>query len=377
MLLSITQQAKYWWPGLRKDIGSYLKNCNGCQRLQKGRKKAFNAGKIQTFSKTKPFELVSIDICGPLPQTSNGNRYIVSIIDKFTRFCLLVPVPNIKTMTIIKAYQRWLNLFGAPANLLSDNGTQFTAEIFKTFNEIHDTHQRFATPYYPECNGQVERLHRWIKERLSLISIDTGMNFIDGDDDWDDYIGTIQHAYNSTPNAMTKCSPNKIIFGSDFKMNVDSTNITYKSVNKSTKEFIKYMNNNRSIIQNKAINNQKNYDKIRSKSYNKKRLDTHEYDIGDLVLIDISRRLIGNESKFNASWHGPHEIIDIIEPNKTFKIREINDIRNIQQINIRLMKPYKMSPCINLFNYMKDYPNLKAEEKSNKIIKYIQCKIVV
>ena len=47
------------------------------------------------------------------------------------------------------------------------------------------TQQRFSTPYYPEGNG-------------------------DGDDDWDDYIGTIQNAYNSTTNTLTKYSPNKL-----------------------------------------------------------------------------------------------------------------------------------------------------------------------
>ena len=111
---------------------------------------------MKVFSKTTPFELVSIDICGPLPQTSNGNRYIVSMIDKFSRFCLLEPVKNIKTLTIIKAFQKWLNLLGAPQNLLSDNGTQFTSEIFRTFTETFNTKQHFSTPHYPESNGQIE-----------------------------------------------------------------------------------------------------------------------------------------------------------------------------------------------------------------------------
>ena len=40
MLLRVTQQARYWWIGLRKDIKAYLATCDGCQRLQKGRNKA-------------------------------------------------------------------------------------------------------------------------------------------------------------------------------------------------------------------------------------------------------------------------------------------------------------------------------------------------
>ena len=113
------------------------------------------------------------------------------MMDKFSRFCLLVPVQNIKAITITKAYDRWINLFGAPIQLLSDNGSQFISEMFKDYNKMYQTLQKHSSPYYPECNGQIERLHRYVKERLTLTSVDAGLNFVDGDDDWDQYLGTI------------------------------------------------------------------------------------------------------------------------------------------------------------------------------------------
>ena len=274
LLLRVTQQARFWWIGIRKDIRAYLDTCDACQRVSKGRNNAKRSGSIKTSSRTRPFELVSIDICGPLPETQSGNRYILSMIDKFSRFCMLVPIKDQRTITVVKAYQKWLNLFGPPKNLLSDNGTQFTSQIFNTFTSQTSTTQHFSTPYFPECNGQVERLHRWIKERLSLISIDAGVNFIDGDDNWDDYIGIIQHSYNSTPNTMTKYSPNKIIFGYDLNYNINP--IPSSPTNTTTPdEYIQYISNSRSIILNKSIQNQSRYDQIRSKSYNKNRVPVH------------------------------------------------------------------------------------------------------
>ena len=363
MLLQITQVARYWWIGLRKDIRSYLETCDGCQRL-KGRK--ISTGKIRTFSKTKPFDLVSIDICGPLPQTHNGNRYIVSMIDKFSRFCMLIPVADIKTITIAKAFQNWINLFGIPKALLSDNGTQFTSEIFRCFTEQLQIKQRFTTPYYPECNGQIERLHRWIKERLVVIAIDGGLNFIDGDDNWDDYIGVIQHSYNSTPNTMTKYSPNKIIFGSNLSYNINPVNDNFQYIT-TNEEYVKYINNIRSIVQNAAISNQTNYDRIRSKTYNKGKKESTEYQVGDLVLIDVSRHTVGNKNKFSPTWHGPHEIIKVISPNKVFEVREIGNVQHIQQTNIKFMKVYKASPYVMVINYINDYPEIS----SHRIIPYI------
>ncbi len=62
----------------------------------------------------------------------------------------------------------------------------------------------------------------------------------------------------------------------------------------------------------KSVNiKQIEYDKIRSKNYNKNRKPLIAYNIGDLVLLNISRRLIGNQRNFTASWISPYEIIAI------------------------------------------------------------------
>ena len=289
------------------------------------------------------------------------------MIDKFSRFCMLVPIKDQRTITVVKAYQKWLNLFGPPKHLLSDNGTQFTSQIFNTFTSQTSTTQHFSTPYFPECNGQIERLHRWIKERLSLISINAGVNFIDGDDSWDDYIGAIQHAYNSTPNTMTKYSPNKIVFGYDLQYNINPIPTTTTNT-PSFNKYIKFINNTKSIIHNHSIQNQSQYDRIRSKSYNKNRVQPHKYEVGDLVLIDISRRMTGNKSKFTPTWHGPHEIVHIIMPDKVFKIREIGNESHIQQINIRFIKPYQSTPYMMIMNHVMDHPQLQ----SNRIVQYIK-----
>ncbi len=343
MLANITN--RYWWIGLRSDIQLFTKSCHACQLVKSNAKlNPYKSGSIQTFSATHPFELLSIDIVGPLPLTDGGNRYIVSMIDKFSRFCLLVPVSDIKTTTVLKAYERWITLFGPPSAILSDNGSQFISEMFQVYNKEKGIKQRFSTPYYPETNGQIERLHRWIKERLTLISIDLGTNFVDGDDNWDDYIKIIQHSYNSTLNSlntMTKYSPNKIIFGNNLKIPLDRLNKL--TVSPTTPiEYINKMNNNRKIIYNNVNVKQMQYDKNRSKSFNKSRIPELKYNIGDLVLLNITRRLIGNRKKFSASWIGPFEIVDIKD--KQYKLRDIDDENHIELTNSKFIKPYKTTP---------------------------------
>ena len=370
-------EERYWWPLMRKDVAKLAATCHSCQSVKGGNNVPFKSGLISTFSAKNIFELISIDICGPLPQTDNGNRYIVSIIDKFSRFCLLIPVKNIKTLTIIKAYERWLSLFGPPGAVLSDNGPQFISEIYKVYNKNFKINIKYSSPYYPETNGQIERLHRWIKERLTLISIDLGTNFID-EDNWDEYIPLIQHSYNSTPNNITKYSPNKIIFGNDFKLYLDRIN-NIQSTKTTPSEFIKMMKYNKSIITNNAIFNQDKYDKIRIKTFNKHRKIPFEYNVGDNVLINIKRRYVGNKSKFTPTWIGPFEIIHIND--KQYTVREINNDNNIQKINVRFIKPYRISPYITILNksllMIKNDDKIDGLRNYNKIYQYIIKRLIV
>ena len=366
--------SRFWWPGMRDTIKSVVDTCHSCQSVKGGRSAlntAFKSSAIKSVSRKAPFEMISIDICGPLPMTKSGNRYIVSIIDKFSRFCLLVPVKNIKTTTIIKAYERWISLFGPPHSVLSDNGSQFVSEMFKKYNESLDIKQKFSSPYYPESNGQVERLHRWIKERLTLISVDLGTNFVDGDDDWDQYISLIQHSYNSTPNSMTSYSPNHIIFGQDLKITLDRIN-NIETTPTTPMEYVRMMENNRTIINNNVQARQAKYDESRVRTLNKNRTTLIKYEIGDYVMINVEREHIGNEKKFLPKWIGPFEVIDVND--KQYIVREIGNEGNVRRVNLRLIKPYKSSPYINIINrclFTMNKSNAKANEN---ILQYIRNK---
>ena len=106
---------------------------------------------------------------------------------------MLVPVKDITALSVIQAIDRWLATFGPPESILSDNAPQFISSIYRNFMANHDIHYRYTTTYHPQCNGQIERLHRWVKERLGLIAYDGGLNFVSGEHDWSEYLGVIQY----------------------------------------------------------------------------------------------------------------------------------------------------------------------------------------
>ena len=132
------------------------------------------------------------------------------------------------------------------------------------------------------------------------------------------------------------------------------------------------MTNNRTIINNKANMHQKRYRTARSKSYNNKRTSAIRYSVGDAVLIDVQRRLVGNAKKLRPTWIGPFEIIENID-NKQFVCQEIGNEQNIQRVNLRQLKPYKVSPYINVLAHCYSLVDSRRNQ-SDRVIQYIRNK---
>lgn len=66
--------ARYYWPGMRRDISKYVKECIECQRYKATNLKP--AGFYQTVASNQRFEVIAIDLFGPLPITPNGFQWI-------------------------------------------------------------------------------------------------------------------------------------------------------------------------------------------------------------------------------------------------------------------------------------------------------------
>ena len=327
-------QKQYWWPKMAKEIKLYVKTCEACQKVKITTKYGKYTGKLKLFPATKPFEQISIDIVGPLPITTDEYRYFVSIIDKFSRYCMLIKTKNIKALTVLKALEQWNTIFGPPKSILSDNGPQFISEIYQHYNTTHKTKIKYTTTYHPECNGQVERLHRWIKERLALLAYDGGLNFVNGDDDWTDYLNIIQYTYNTTPNRMTSFAPSTIILGYS-----PCNPIDVEFTGNEPQKYIDYMTNRLIIVRDTANIKQTIYDKLRKRTYDKKKKAV-DLEVGDYVLYDVSSRYTGNTKKLLPNYVGPFEIIQMKNEGNTLTLRDVFNKDNVFTAPIKHIKPY-------------------------------------
>ncbi|UYV65660.1 hypothetical protein LAZ67_3004992, partial [Cordylochernes scorpioides] len=74
---------------------------------------------------------------------------------------------DMKSETVARAfYENWIVRFGAPHTVISDQGKQFTSQLFKDLTTLCGIKLRHSTAYHPQCNGKIERLHRTIKTAI-------------------------------------------------------------------------------------------------------------------------------------------------------------------------------------------------------------------
>ena len=156
---------RYGWPSINKDITQWARTCQQCQRSKVQR---HTITPLSTFANPDArFDLIHIDIVGPLPPSS-GYSYILTCVDRFTRWPEALPLAAITADIIAKTFvSGWIARFGVPSTITTDLGRQFESALWQELMHLlGSTHCR-TTSYHPSANGLVERFHRQLKASLA------------------------------------------------------------------------------------------------------------------------------------------------------------------------------------------------------------------
>lgn len=157
-------QQRYFWPSMNIDIGEWAKSCVDCQQSKIHR---HTHSDVTPFPPSERFEHVHIDIVGPLPTSSSGHRYLLTMIDRCTRWAEAVPLREISAEVVArKLYETWIVRFGCPIKVTTDQGRQFESGLFKSLAQLLGVERTRTTAYHPQSNGIVERWHRTLKAAL-------------------------------------------------------------------------------------------------------------------------------------------------------------------------------------------------------------------
>lgn len=120
---------RFYWSKMKTEIYDYCVTCSECQKFKP--KNTTNKSPLITIKVEKPWDLVGIDIAGPLKLTANGNKYIMLAIDYISKFCITDATKYFKAdQTTIFVDKEIVNVHGVPYAVLSDQGTNFESKCF-------------------------------------------------------------------------------------------------------------------------------------------------------------------------------------------------------------------------------------------------------
>ena len=117
----------------------------------------FNSPNNILIRSTAPFQCLSVDYKGPIPISSSGCRYMLTVVDEYSRFPFAFPCHDWSSQTPIPCLMTIFSIFGLPSFIYSNPGTSFMLGEFKQFLLWFGIRSSNTTAYNPRVNSQCER----------------------------------------------------------------------------------------------------------------------------------------------------------------------------------------------------------------------------
>uniref|UniRef100_A0A8C5MZC9 Integrase catalytic domain-containing protein n=1 Tax=Leptobrachium leishanense TaxID=445787 RepID=A0A8C5MZC9_9ANUR len=272
----------------------------------------------------------AVDIKGSLagPSTT-GKKYILTVVDYATRYPDTIPLANTHADTIADALQWVFTQVGYPKEILSDQGSQFTAELTQQLWCLCGIKALHSALYHPQTNGLCERFNETLKQLLRAFTQDRK--------DWEKYLPHLLFAYREVPQESTEFSPFELLYGcrvrgpldlvrAHWEGSDDQEGLPVLSYVLELREHLRELTDLVQVNMQEAQTQQKAwYDQsTRSRSL-----------VGQKVLVLKPQR----QNKMQAAWQGPYQVVDRLGDN-TYVVVSCADTRVRQTFHVNMIKAY-------------------------------------
>ena len=158
-----------YWPGMSKEIRQYVETCGICATYAD---KQAQESPIVTEVPSRPWQKVGTDLL-----TWGGHDYLVTV-DYHSNFFELDQLPDTTSGSVVMRLKSHFARHGIPDTIISDNGLQFTAAMFKTFTSTWGIQHETISPGNSQANGAAVLgvFHTLV---LKLLRFHLKLNFLD------------------------------------------------------------------------------------------------------------------------------------------------------------------------------------------------------
>ncbi|KAI2647001.1 Transposon Tf2-6 polyprotein [Labeo rohita] len=199
-------QDRFWWPRMEQDVQRYVRGCRECAMSKSPRH--LPSGKLVPLPvPNRPWSHLGVDFITDLPP-SEGNTCILVIVDRFSKFCRLIPLQGLPTAwnTAKLLFDQVFRSYGLPEDIVSDRGLQFISRVWKAFFRLLGVTVSLSSGYHPQTNGQTERKIQEVGRFLRTFCTSH-------QDTWNQFLGWAEYAQNSLRQATTGLTPFQCILG--------------------------------------------------------------------------------------------------------------------------------------------------------------------
>ncbi len=315
------------WSTMRHDIEEFIQACATCQKVRLG--KASMSAALASTMVTDLFEVVAVDTVGPLPVDGSGMKYIISIIDCFSRFCELRAAPGATARDAAAALLDVFGRYGAPRVVRTDQGPQFTARLIETFLSLVGSRHQLTPAYRPEANGIVERANGEIGRHLRAIVMDQKVGST-----WSESLPLVQRILNATPNMATGVAPARILFGDRAQLDRGLLRDFDPSMQGTLEDYVQQINERQQEL---LALSKAHQDKVVAKYLRKSPRTPLSFEEGDHVLVSYPDR---PPSKLTPRWKGPMVIVRAVQGSQ-YDCQDLVS-HKIVTLPISRLKPFKL-----------------------------------
>uniref|UniRef100_W8B595 RNA-directed DNA polymerase n=1 Tax=Ceratitis capitata TaxID=7213 RepID=W8B595_CERCA len=313
---------RFYWVGCRQSVAEWIANCTECIAA-KG-PKSRSHGQMKQYNAGAPFERVAMDVAGPFPMSKQGNKYVLVVMDYFSKWPEVYPIPNQEAKTVADAFtNNWVTRYGAPIELHSDQGRNFESAVFQEMCQILGIRKTRTTALHPQSDGMVERFNRTLEEHLRKV-VDKHQ------DDWDVHIPLFLMGYRSAVHVTTGQTPARILFGSELRLPSDLKfgitgdarrigKVTSTDLEEELREVHALVRQRTQVMSDKM---KARYDKA---------MNSEGFQNGDLVLLYNPQRKRGLSPKLQCNWEGPYKVIKRLN-DVVYRIQTVGSTRNKMKV---------------------------------------------
>ena len=322
---------RYYWSGQAEDVADYVRGCFVCQTHKNQRPPTYTP--LQDLPRpTRGQQIAAIDVKGPINPASHGKKYVIMLVDMFSRYAWTKAVPAVDGPTVVDFLVKVMEQFGRFECLISDNASNLKDGVAGFMYPELGLERRPSIPYWPSSNGAIERCIGTVGKMIRCAT-----------EKYTKWATVVQHVtsiYNGSVHRATGFAPQHLHMGYEANPLPQLESEVPQHAVETPRAYLIELQKRRADAEEAVLEGLRSYYADMKAHYNeKKNARTHKFYVGQWVLCKITRPT--DSKALGPLYEGPAEVTVVTKASATVVFLNSN-IKAVKSISH--LKPYYEAP---------------------------------